>query len=116
MRRYLSLLRIAAAMVGNSSSGIIEAPAVGLPVVNIGARQTGRLHAASIISCPADAPTIKAAIARAISPEFRAQARNTTLPYGRGGAAERIHQVLTDSDLSHLLAKKFVDRPMAGAR
>ena len=115
LRRYLSLLRIAAAMVGNSSSGIIEAPALGLPAVNIGTRQTGRLRAASIIDCPADANAIKSAIARAISPEFRAQAQHANPPYGRGGAAERIHQVLTSSDLSRLLTKAFVDLPMARA-
>ncbi len=109
VRRYLSLLRIAALMIGNSSSGIIEAPALGLPTVNIGARQAGRLRAASIIDCAADASAIAQAITRALSAGFRATAKKAIPPYGAGGGAEHIHQALMSADLSGLLKKSFVD-------
>lgn len=115
VRRYLSLLRIAALMIGNSSSGIIEAPALGLPTVNIGTRQAGRLRAASTIDCSADASAIAQAIARALSTDFRAAAKSAIPPYGAGGGAERIHQVLMSADLSGLLKKSFVDLPGVSA-
>ena len=115
VQRYLSLLDIASAMVGNSSSGVIEAPALGLPTVNIGDRQKGRLRSASIIDCEADPRAIKDAIARALSPAFRAKARSAKPPYGRGGAADAIHRVLAGCDLSGLLKKSFVDIPMTRA-
>ena len=111
MQRYHSLLHIASAIVGNSSSGVIEAPALGLPTVNIGDRQKGRLRSASIIDCTASPQAIKAAITRALSPAFRAQAKTAKPPYGRGGAADAIHRVLTTCDLAGLLKKSFVDQP-----
>src|SRR3972149_7394400 len=80
-RRYLSLLRHADGMAGNSSSGIIEAPSFGLPVVNIGGRQQGRVRAANVIDAPADGRSIEAAISMALSREFRAEAREVKNPY-----------------------------------
>lgn len=109
MRRYLSLLRYADVMVGNSSSGIIEAPAVGLPTVNIGDRQKGRLRAASIIDCPTEVQAISDAIRLALSADFHLRARKQTPPYGRGGAAEKIHTVLRSWPLSDLNRKNFAD-------
>ncbi|WP_341894449.1 UDP-N-acetylglucosamine 2-epimerase [Ferrovibrio terrae] len=111
MRRYLSLLHTADAVVGNSSSGIIEAPAMGIPTVNIGERQAGRLRAASILDCPADSDAIAASIHVALSASFREKARQCEPPYGRGGAAERIHQILMTQPLAGLLRKSFVDLP-----
>lgn len=113
MRRYLSLLRIASAVVGNSSSGIIEAPTLSIPTVNIGDRQKGRLRAISVIDCPADPRAIQSAIDRALSPAFLAEAKNAKSPYGRGGAADAIHRVLASCDPAHLLQKTFVDIPLA---
>jgi UDP-hydrolysing UDP-N-acetyl-D-glucosamine 2-epimerase len=115
MQRYLSLLKIAAAVIGNSSSGLIEAPALGVPTVNIGDRQKGRLRARSVIDCASDADAVGRAIARALSPGFRAEAQNAEPPYGRPGAAAIIHRALADCDPSQLLQKRFVDRPGAPA-
>jgi UDP-hydrolysing UDP-N-acetyl-D-glucosamine 2-epimerase len=109
-QRYYSLLAIADVMLGNSSSGIWEAPSFGLPVVNIGERQQGRWRAANVLDVPAyDTTAIQAALSRAFSPEFRASLKNMPNPYGDGYAAERIVQVLKTCDYSRLLLKKFVN-------
>lgn len=71
-RAYWGLLRIAAAMLGNSSSGLIEASAVGLPVVNVGDRQAGRRRDENVIDAPADADAVAGALRRALDPAFRA--------------------------------------------
>ena len=113
-RLYLGAMRECVAVVGNSSSGIIEAPAMKVPSVNIGNRQKGRLRAASIIDCAEDAVAIRAALSRAISPDFRAAARGVRSPYGEGGAAERIVAVLRDYPLTGLLDKSFYD-PTSGS-
>lgn len=113
MRRYLSLLKLASAIIGNSSSGIIEAPALGIPTVNIGTRQTGRLRAASVIDCAAEPAAIRHTITRALTVDFRAAARTAEPPYGRGGAADIIHRALTTNDLGKLMKKSFVDLPVA---
>ena len=109
--RYLGVLRGAAAVIGNSSSGIIEAPAVDVPIINIGSRQNGRLKAKSVLDCDEQRDAITAAIARALRPEFR-----TGLPpppYGRPRpVAERIAAVLRETNLSGLLVKKFYDLPV----
>lgn len=80
-RRYLSALRYVSAVVGNSSSGIIEVPSAGIPTVDIGSRQAGRIAASSVIHCEATRAAIAAAIARALSPEAQARARVTANPY-----------------------------------
>lgn len=115
MRRYLSLLHTADAVVGNSSSGIIEAPAAGIATVNIGERQAGRLRAASILDCPPDPGAILASIRKVLSPSFRESAKQGEPPYGRGGAAERIHHILGTQPLAGLLRKSFVDLPQVRA-
>lgn len=89
-RRYLSLMREADAIVGNSSSGITEAPALGKATVNVGGRQDGRLKASSVIDCAGDARSISAAIARALSPDFRATLAGTRSLYGAGNASAAI--------------------------
>jgi UDP-hydrolysing UDP-N-acetyl-D-glucosamine 2-epimerase len=90
--RYFSLLAQAAAMVGNSSSGIIEAASFKRPVVNIGTRQQGRPHGHNVIDCPATTADISAALERACKPAFRNSLDNLNNPYGDGHAAERIVQ------------------------
>ncbi|MBF0353790.1 MAG: UDP-N-acetylglucosamine 2-epimerase (hydrolyzing) [Alphaproteobacteria bacterium] len=92
--RYLSVMRLAGAVVGNSSSGIIEAPALGIPTVNIGARQNGRLKAYSVIDCDEDAEAIFKAIKKALGDGFRASIAGQPLPYGHGGAARMMKDVL----------------------
>lgn len=112
-RGYFSLMNVAAAMVGNSSSGLIEAPAFGLPVVNIGNRQRGRLHAANVLNCAAEREAIAVALDMVLSPEFRAGLRGLTNPYGDGHAAERIVERLATVKLGRpLVGKRFADRTM----
>jgi UDP-hydrolysing UDP-N-acetyl-D-glucosamine 2-epimerase len=108
-RRYLAAMRRAAAVVGNSSSGLIEAPALGVPTVNIGDRQRGRLKAPSVIDCAEDAAAIAAAIARALTPECRATAKTQRLAYEGGGVADKILAVLDRTDFRALARKRFVD-------
>lgn len=90
VRRYLSLMKHAEFVLGNSSSGIIEAPAFHVPTVNIGDRQRGRLQSESVVNCRADRTEIAKAIERAMSPEHRALCRGVVSPYGSGDAAARI--------------------------
>jgi len=110
-QRYFAALRYADAVIGNSSSGIIEAPAVGTPSINIGERQTGRLRAASVIDCEPDVEAITAALRTALTPEFRERARKNEPPYGRGGASARIAKILREVVLDTLLPKRFYDLP-----
>lgn len=109
-RRYLAAMRRAAAVVGNSSSGMIEAPALGRPTVNIGSRQDGRLRGDSIIDCPAEEGAIADAISRALGSDFQATAAAAEPPLGRGGASARIAATLTEVPLDGILRKKFHDR------
>lgn len=114
-RLYVDLLAHAAAMVGNSSSGISEAPSFELPVVNIGTRQDGAIKAANVIDTGYAAEDVLAGIRRAIDPAFRAGLRGLRNPYGAGNASERIAATLRDIPLDgRLLRKKFVDRPAHG--
>jgi UDP-hydrolysing UDP-N-acetyl-D-glucosamine 2-epimerase len=109
---YFGVLAASAAMVGNSSSGIIEAPSFKLPVVNIGNRQRGRLRAANVIDCEPESGAILAAIERAASVEFRASIKNLVNPYGDGHSAERIIEVLRAIPLdAELIEKRFYDLP-----
>jgi UDP-N-acetylglucosamine 2-epimerase len=82
-RRYWGLLRLADAMLGNSSSGIAEAPAVRLPVVNVGDRQAGRLRDGNVVDVPAEAPLVADALLRVLAPGYRA-----TIPAPREAPAE----------------------------
>ena len=109
-RRYLSLLACADVCLGNSSSGVIEAPALGTPTVDIGERQAGRDRAAGVLHCEPRAEEIAAAVRRALSPEVRAIARTCENPYGDGHAAERIVAVLRDRlPVPGTLMKRFRD-------
>jgi UDP-N-acetylglucosamine 2-epimerase (non-hydrolysing)/GDP/UDP-N,N'-diacetylbacillosamine 2-epimerase (hydrolysing) len=109
-KKYLSLQRYAAAMVGNSSSGIIEAASFRLPVVNIGDRQMGRLRTPNIIDVPEEREVISQAVQRALSPEFRASIARMESPYGNGDASQKILHTLKSVALDQrLLTKKFRD-------
>jgi GDP/UDP-N,N'-diacetylbacillosamine 2-epimerase (hydrolysing) len=111
-RRYLSALAAATVVIGNSSSGLIEAPSFRIPTVNIGERQKGRIRAASVIDCPAEAGAIEAAVRQALSPGFRAVAAQVVSPFGVGRAAERILAVLERTDFATLTSKGFFDLPL----
>ena len=108
-RRYLSALKLADACIGNSSSGLLEAPALGTATVNIGMRQAGRLLAPSVIDCEDDAASIEAAIARALGDEFQIVAARRQTPYGKPGASDRICQMLRAIDLDGILFKDAAD-------
>jgi len=102
---YWSLMPHVDAMIGNSSSGIMEAASFALPVVNIGMRQQGRERAANIIDAPASTAAILTAIKQACTPEFRGSLMGMSNPYGDGHAAERIVERLATVDLDSLLIK-----------
>jgi UDP-hydrolysing UDP-N-acetyl-D-glucosamine 2-epimerase len=113
-RDYFSAMSWSLAMVGNSSSGIIEAASFRLPVVNIGQRQAGRTRAANVIDCEHDRASIAAAVRRAVDSSFRATLAGLKNPYGDGHAAERIVPHLRDVELGPaLLTKRFADLPVA---
>ncbi len=103
---YFSLLSMAAAIVGNSSSGIMESASFKLPCVNIGCRQEGRLMAANIIDVDADAGEISAALDRALSAGFTEQLRSLENPYGDGHAGKAIAKALASAPDSATLLRK----------
>ena len=103
---FLSLLAFSSAMVGNSSSGIMESTSLNLPTVNIGIRQQGREHAENVLDASADADDIARKIRTALSPEFRERVRGVSNPYGDGCASERILQVLREVQLGPSLLMK----------
>lgn len=108
--RYLSLMKSAEFVLGNSSSGIIETPAFGIPTINIGDRQRGRLQSKSIINCSTDAESIEAAIQKAMSFEFKTICKSVVNPYGDGHAAEHIAAKIVevvDEDKIELKKKFF---------
>ncbi len=107
--RYLSLLRQVDGVVGNSSSGLIEAPSMRIGTINIGDRQRGRLRAASVIDCGPDRAAIGAALAQLYSPAFQAGLAGVRNPYGEGGASERIVAVLRSQSLDGIVKKSFHD-------
>jgi UDP-hydrolysing UDP-N-acetyl-D-glucosamine 2-epimerase len=111
-RTFLSLMRASSALVGNSSSGIIEAPSFRLPVVNIGRRQEGRVQAANVINCEPARAAIRAAIDHALSPAFADTLPGLENPYGDGKSGERIADILATKPLTReLLYKPFADIP-----
>ena len=107
---YLSSMKHMDMVVGNSSSGIIEAPSFGIPTVNIGNRQKGRIRAASVIDCKPTKRSVLGAIGKARSVQFRAKCRKEKNPYGKGGAAGRIASaVIRTLDSDGLMPKSFYD-------
>jgi len=112
-RRYLSCLKHVSIMVGNSSSGLTEAPSFRLPVVNVGDRQEGRVRAQNVIDVPCTRDAIKKGIAKALSSRFRSSLHGMRNPYARyqtGRASERIKNVLRETEISaNLLKKHFKD-------
>lgn len=106
--RYFSLMRHARAMIGNSSSGIIEAASFGLPVVNIGNRQRGRFHGPNVLDAPCNRVAISDTIKTAISPRFKRRISTLVNPYGTGNAAIKIVEKLKKVSLDqNLMLKRF---------
>lgn len=109
--KYLSAMKYCAAVVGNSSSGIVEAPAMGVPTVNIGARQLGRLKANSVIDCDEDRASVNTALRRAVSPDFRAISAQKQSLYGDCNASAAILSWLRNLDIDKYYPKQFHDLP-----
>ncbi|GAB5348743.1 UDP-N-acetylglucosamine 2-epimerase [Alteriqipengyuania sp. 357] len=107
-RRYLSTLALVDGVVGNSSSGLAEAPSMKVPTLNIGARQDGRLRADSVIDCPAESGAISAGLKRLFDPEFRKRLPDVVSPYGEGGASERIVETI-EAWTPGSVTKRFYD-------
>jgi UDP-hydrolysing UDP-N-acetyl-D-glucosamine 2-epimerase len=103
---YFGMMANARAMIGNSSSGIIEAASYRLPVVNIGHRQEGRLAPANVLHAPAEQSAIRAVLCKALSGQFRKDLSNLENPYGDGHAAERMVSVLKSVPLDERMLLK----------
>ena len=106
--RYWALLRLASAVLGNSSSGIIEAPALGVPVVNVGDRQRGRLRYGPVTDVPADAAAIARALSKALSAD-RARLKDLDQAYPAGPAAPRVLKALQQWTIPRPPRKSFRD-------
>lgn len=107
--RYLRLMALADSVVGNSSSGILEAASFAKPVINIGRRQEGRLRAGNVIDCPWEAAAINQALIHAGEPAFLRSLNGLVNPYGDGRAGGRIVDIIVSLDGRLLLPKPFVD-------
>lgn len=105
--RYLSAIKYAAAVVGNSSSGIIEVPSLDVPTVNIGMRQKGRLAATSVLHCDATASAIKAALDVALSRSYKVNDEQVYNPYGQGNASQHVISMLKNMKFTSI--KSFYD-------
>jgi UDP-N-acetylglucosamine 2-epimerase len=113
---YWSVMALATAVVGNSSSGILEAPSLQTATVNIGPRQDGRIHSQSVVSCSATEASISSALQRVMAHEFRDALRAVTNPLGGLGAAKRIFGVLENLSPGNLKGKVFYDQPGSQAK
>jgi GDP/UDP-N,N'-diacetylbacillosamine 2-epimerase (hydrolysing) len=103
---YGGLLRVASVILGNSSSGLLEAPSFELPAVNVGRRQDGRVRAVNVIDVPHDEARVAEALRQALDPGFRAGLRGMANPYGDGHASERIVEILASMKLDETLLFK----------
>jgi GDP/UDP-N,N'-diacetylbacillosamine 2-epimerase (hydrolysing) len=104
---FWGLLSEAAALIGNSSAGLIEAPYFDLPVVNVGRRQTGRIRSANVIDCTGTAGSVKSALEKALAPEFREELKaNPDQKFGDGRAGEKIIRILKTVSLNSTLLNK----------
>ena len=105
--RYLSCLNHVDGVIGNSSSGLAEAPTFKIGTINIGDRQRGRIKARSVIDCEPNEPSITSAIKKLYSSDFQNKLTTVKNPYGCGGASESIVNILNEVSLDGLLKKKF---------
>lgn len=111
MRRYLSALKYATMVIGNSSSGLVEAPSFHIPTINIGDRQKGRLKADSVIDCEPNSKSIIGAMNKAVTPEMQTIVHQVMNPYGDGQTSDKIIAILKDriKDNKIQLKKQFYD-------
>lgn len=111
LRRYLSALRYVSAVVGNSSSGIIEVPSFGIPTLDIGDRQKGRIAAESVWHCGTRKEEIKEGLKEVLSDAFRRKAKVCINPYEKTDTVKNIFKVISSYPLDRLRQKKFYDIP-----
>lgn len=107
MRRYLSVLQYVAGVIGNSSSGLIEAPSFHIPTLDIGTRQQGRIASNSVIHCGTSKNEILEGLTKMLSPEMHQIAQHSTNPYEKTGTARQIFETIKNSPLDNLLKKHF---------
>ncbi len=108
-RRYLSAMKFCDAVIGNSSSGILEAPALKIPTINIGDRQKGRLRVQSILDCDPSKRSILAALKKVQNKAFHSNLADMTLPFEKPGTSIMIKEILEKADLKDILKKEFYD-------
>lgn len=109
VKRYLSVMKEVGAVVGNSSSGIVETPSFGIPTLNIGDRQKGRLQADSIVNCGTDRESIINGLETVLSPEMQMKAKHTVNPYEQPDSALKVFEVISTYPLEKLNQKHFYD-------
>lgn len=109
LRRYLSVMKQVGAVVGNSSSGILEVPTFGIPSLNIGDRQKGRILAESVFNCGTDKEAIQAGLDKILSIEFREFCKTVKNPYDKEGTAENIFRTISTYPLENIIQKRFYD-------
>ena len=107
--KYLSAMKHAVAVVGNSSSGILEAPSLKIPVVNIGDRQKGRIRAMNVIDCEPNRLSISQALNKAMSKEFASSLVEMTSPYEKDDTSKIIKEILKQTNFDNMLKKAFYD-------
>ena len=103
------MLKCVEAVVGNSSSGIVEVPSMGIPTLNIGMRQAGRMAADSVVNCGTSIEEISNGIATVLSPEMRAKATSTINPYEQPDTLSKITDILCNASLDGITVKHFYD-------
>lgn len=109
IKRYLSVMKYVGAVVGNSSSGLVEVPSFGIPTLNIGDRQKGRIAADSVYHCDTDKASILQGLDTIMSPSFKQKAAATHNPYDKEGTAQAIFDVISTYPLVQLKQKHFYD-------
>lgn len=109
IKRYLSVMKYAGAVVGNSSSGLIEVPSFGIPTLNIGDRQKGRISASSVYDCETDKKSILKGLDFIMSPAFRKYVAQSHNPYDKEGTVKTIFDVISNYPLEELKRKHFYD-------
>ena len=111
IKRYLSVMKYVGAVVGNSSSGLVEVPSFGIPTLNIGDRQKGRIAADSVYHCDTDKVSILQGLDTIMSPSFKQKAAASHNPYDKKGTAQAIFDVISTYPLEQLKQKHFYDIP-----
>ena len=106
---YLSAMAVSDLVIGNSSSGIVEAPSLGTPTINVGSRQDGRMKAASVIDVDGSLDSLRSAVKFSLSAEMQNRVKGLVSPFGNSGATFQISEIISTVNLEELLVKKFCD-------